>query len=127
MASVKWIAAVLLFLGGPLCCINFYLSFLRYPFFLFSGGKKEEYRWVSGIPFFGSFIVAGALWAGFLWENPWCLATTIILIIIDTGGIHWFVISMILAYRQERADTKKTLLRWDTKEKRSRQNTETGD
>lgn len=47
---MKWIMTALLVLGGLLCGLNFYLSFLRYPVHRMMGKKKEEYRGVSGIP-----------------------------------------------------------------------------
>ncbi len=84
---MKWMATALLIFGGLLCCLNFYLSFLRYPVHRLTGKKKEEYKWVSGIPVFGSLFVALSLLA--LWQTPWVLVMSIILILIDTGGIHW--------------------------------------
>ena len=89
---MKWIMTALLVLGGLLCCINFYLSALRYPVHRMMGGKKEEYRWVSGIPVFGSLFVGISLFK--LWKPPWLLALGVVLILIDTGGLHWFAGTM---------------------------------
>jgi hypothetical protein len=51
--------------------------------------KKEEYRWVSGLPVVGSLFVAISLLS--FWQSPWLLALGIFLILIDTGGLHWFL------------------------------------
>jgi hypothetical protein len=82
--------------GGFVCCVNFYLSFLRYMVHRMMGVKKEEYRWVSGIPVFGSLFVAISLFK--FWQSPWLLALGISLIVIDTGGLHWLVGTIF--YRQ---------------------------
>ena len=77
--KMKWIAAVLLALGGLMCGLNFYLSFLRYPIHRLAGGTKDNYKWVSGAPVFGSVFVALSL----------------VVILIDTGGLHWFAAAML--------------------------------
>jgi len=84
---MKWIMTALLGIGGLVCCLNLYLSFLRYPVHRMMGKKKEDYRWSSGIPVFGSLFVAISLFK--FWQPPWLLATAIVLILIDTGGLHW--------------------------------------
>jgi hypothetical protein len=85
------------FVGGWLCALNFYLSFLRYPVHRMRGMPKESYRWVSGIPVFGSAFVALSLIR--LHSFSLVLISGIVLIAIDTGGIHWFVGSMIYQAR----------------------------
>jgi hypothetical protein len=52
------------------------------------GKKKEAFRWSSGIPVFGSLFVAISL-IGFR-QPPWLFAAAVVLILIDTGGFHWF-------------------------------------
>jgi hypothetical protein len=52
------------------------------------GGKRENFRWDSGIPIFGSLLVAISLFK--FWQTPWLLALAIVLILVDTGGLHWF-------------------------------------
>ena len=79
----------LLILGGFICCLNFYLSFLRYPIHKMVGGKKDNYKGVSGFPLIGSLFVAISL---FRYSHiTWIFVTAMILIAIDTGGIHWFL------------------------------------
>ncbi len=85
---MNWMMMILLVTGGLICLLNFYLSVLRYPIHRLRGGKKEEYKWASGIPMFGSLMVAISLIK--FWQPTWLLITAIVLILIDTGGIHWF-------------------------------------
>jgi len=81
------IAAYMLFcLGGLICFVNFYLSFLRYPLYKL---LNKEYKFVSGFPVFGSMFVVISLI--FLWREPWILIPGLTLIAIDTGGLHWFL------------------------------------
>ncbi|MCD4726956.1 MAG: hypothetical protein K8R46_04810 [Pirellulales bacterium] len=89
MTIMKWVAVGLFVLGGFICCVNFYLSFLRYPIHRLRGGTRESYKWVSGVPLFGSFFVALSLLK--FWSQPYPCAIAIILILIDTGGLHWFL------------------------------------
>ena len=84
---------ILFCLGGLICAVNFYLSFLRYPIFLLRGGRKSEFQWISGSPFIGSLSVAVGLAA--LYETRWVLITGLVLILIDTGGLHWFLGTML--------------------------------
>lgn len=90
---MKLIATTLLISGGFICCLNFYLSFLRYPLHRWAGKKKDEYRWSSGVPLLGSLFVLLSLLAR--WQTPWISIVSILLILIDTGGIHWFAATMI--------------------------------
>jgi hypothetical protein len=83
------IALCLLILGGLICCLNFYLSFLRYPIHRVSGGEKDNYKWYSGLPVIGSLFVAISLLT--YWQTTSIFIVAIILIAIDTGGIHWFL------------------------------------
>ena len=89
-AIISWAGFII---GGCLCVLNFYLSFLRYPVHRLRGMPKESYRWVSGIPLFGSAFVALSL-LHLLSSSP-ILAAGIVLIAIDTGGIHWFAGTMV--------------------------------
>lgn len=82
----------LLVLGGLICLLNFYLSFLRYPILCARGVSRDEYRHVSCIPLFGSLAVLIALSLGLdgaLRMAAWTL------FVLDTGGPHWFVASLV--------------------------------
>lgn len=83
---LKWL---LFALGACLCALNFYLSFLRYPLYLRRGLPKESYRFVSGIPLFGSLILF--LLASYTSLPPVMFYAAVVLILADTGGIHWAV------------------------------------
>lgn len=98
---MKWIMASIFVLGGLISSLNFYLSFLRYPLHRMRGGKSEGYRWVSGIPLLGSFFVAVSLLR--FWQSPWLFAMAVVLILIDTGGFHWF---LCVLFWQEVLDKK---------------------
>ena len=50
------------------------------------------YRWVSGIPICGSLFVAISLLK--FWHPPWLLTLGVLLILIDTGGLHWLAGTM---------------------------------
>ncbi len=83
------IAYMLFGLGGFFCLLNFYLSFLRYPIYRLSGGDKQEYKWVSGAPVLGSLFVGLSLISHYV--TNWMLISAVALILIDTGGLHWFL------------------------------------
>ena len=92
MNVLTWIAASLLAIGGTVCCINFYLSFLRYPLYRLRRGRKEDYKFVSGFPVVGSLFVGLAMLS--LRQTQWVLVPAIALIVIDTGGLHCFLAMM---------------------------------
>ncbi len=83
----------LLMLGGVICVANFYLSFPRYLLHRLSGGTREDYGWISGVPVFGSLFVAISLVWG--WNSTAWFRAAFVLILIDTGGLHWFAGTMI--------------------------------
>ncbi len=95
------IGACLFVLGALATATNFYLSFLRYPVHRLTGGNREDYHWVSGIPLFGSL---------FLWISAVCLRdfpafswAAIVLSAFDTAGLHWFAGVMLNMYLKGRA------------------------
>lgn len=90
ITCIKWAFFVL---GAFFCVINFYLSFLRYPIYLWRGHQKESYRFISGIPVFGSLIVY--LLLRHMNLPPAMQYVAIGLIAIDTGGIHWAIGNII--------------------------------
>ena len=89
MIYLKLAAWALFAIGGYLCLINFYLSFLRYPIYLWRGHPKESYRFISGIPVFGSLIVYLLLRH---MDMPSAMHYVAMgLIAMDTGGLHWAI------------------------------------
>jgi hypothetical protein len=64
------------------------------------GLPKESYRWVSGFPLLGSLLVALSLIT--LHEVSGLIPVAMALILIDTGGVHWFVGSMIYRWVREK-------------------------
>jgi len=78
----------LLALGGAISVTNFALSFVRIPLLRARGVPRERIRFVSGFPVLGSALVAAALVLGL--ESRAARVAAWILILIDTGGLHWF-------------------------------------
>ncbi len=76
--------------GSLISLLNFYFSFLRYGVYKL---LKRKYKWESGIPLFGSLFLFVSLL--FLYKNPYILILGIALILMDTGGILWFIAIMI--------------------------------
>jgi len=92
------LASLALILGGLVCALNFYLSFCRYPLHRLGGGSPETYRRISGFPLIGSLLVALSLFK--FYDTPWILGVALVLIAIDTGGVHWF--AGVLVYQHLR-------------------------
>ncbi len=88
------IAWILFALGAWLSSLNFYLSFIRYPIHRFCGHPRESYKFVSGIPLIGSLFVALSFACSY--HPTWFNVLRIGLILIDTGGLHWFAFTMLL-------------------------------
>ncbi len=86
-----WIG--LLGLGGAICAVNAYVSFLRYPIHRLRGRTPEEIRRVSGFPVVGSLLVVVSLIG--LWDDAAARTVGLALILIDTGGLHWFAGVMV--------------------------------
>jgi hypothetical protein len=87
-AKAAIVGYVLYVLGGFISCINFYSSFLRYYVYKLTG-KMDKYRFESGIPLFGFLAVIGML---FMPKSFLINFLVFIFLIIDTGGIQWFVV-----------------------------------
>ncbi len=83
---MSWVA---LLVGGALCLLNFYLSWLRYLSHRLRRRSKESYRFASGVPLAGSLLVALSMFG--LRSAAAVLPVAIALIVIDTGGIHWLL------------------------------------
>jgi hypothetical protein len=82
-----WVAFAL---GGLLCLLNFSLP-VRYYYRRWK--KLPDERHVSPIPLIGSLFVFLTLHA--LDVVPVAKVIGWVLILIDVGGIHWFIFSMI--------------------------------
>jgi hypothetical protein len=81
-------------LGTFLTCINFDLAFLRYRRHRRRGGTDEGFKYVSGIPLFGSvflYIAAGLLY----WEYPVIAGAAICMSLFDPWGIPSAVVICI--------------------------------
>lgn len=98
MPSIGWLTlyfflSAAFLMGAYICVLNFYLSFLRYTIYIRNGGAKETYKFVSGIPIFGSLFIF------ILLRNvelpPAIFYLGVLLICIDTGGLHWGIGNMI--------------------------------
>jgi len=76
--------------------LNFYLVFIRFQIHQLKGGSKDDYQWVSGWPIIGSALVAVSLFE--FWGQSWIGYLALILILIDLGGLHWFIGSMVFQY-----------------------------
>jgi hypothetical protein len=87
---------VLYCVGALISGFNFYLSFIRYPLHQFRGGSRENLHRVSGIPVVGSLL----LWMSvffFPHEMKGLVWTALVVSLLDTGGIHWFIVLVILS------------------------------
>lgn len=94
---------VLFGVGALVCLMNCYLSCLRHPLHRIRGGAPEAYRWVSGFPLVGSLLVVTAWLLWLRSEGSAALNVTAwLLALIDTGGIHWFVLVMGVHWVQSR-------------------------
>ncbi|WP_230774081.1 hypothetical protein [Roseiconus lacunae] len=72
--------------------MNFYWTFLRYPIHRLRGGTGDDYRWISAAPLVGSVLVVVTL--PFLDTPSWVWWFGVACAAADTGGIHWFVVTM---------------------------------
>jgi hypothetical protein len=78
-------------LGAIVSVANMYTSFLRYPVHLVLGKSRDSYKYVSGLPLIGGLVLIGA------WLLPpslWLSLATALLMLLDTGGIFWVVVTV---------------------------------
>jgi hypothetical protein len=94
--SIVYVAYPLFLFGTGIACLNFYLSFLAESLHAWWG---KDYRYVSGIPLFGSIAIASAILL--LWNNAVVFWLGILFIAIDTGGLHWYPIAVALHMRNK--------------------------
>lgn len=86
--TIGWIALGLAALVGAR---NFYCGFVRGPLYRWFGW---EYRWDSGLPAIGSLCLIVAL--ACLWDVHWVRIAGAVLAVIDTAGIPWFIVVMVV-------------------------------
>lgn len=80
---------ILLFvIGIPMCLLNIYLSFVRFPLCRFLGWECKN---VSGIPLLP-----------LLRDLPIPFWIGLTVAILDTGGLHWFVGVMLWHHFRQR-------------------------
>jgi hypothetical protein len=85
------LASILFGLGAILSLLNFYLSFVR-PI-VHRLLRRGPYHFVSGIPLFGSLLLLVA-YLVIPHGSPF-RAAALFLALLDTGGIHWFGLTML--------------------------------
>lgn len=78
-------------LGAVVSIVNMYTSYLRYPVHRLLGKSRDSYKHVSGLPLIGGFVLIGA-WL--LPQSLWLSLVTALLMLLDTGGISWFVVTV---------------------------------
>ena len=88
---LAWFGYALFGLGAVVSSVNFYLSFLRYPLFILRGRSRDDFRFVSGLPMIGMFVIPGLALAP---ASPWLSIASLALLLADTGNIPWFVVSV---------------------------------
>jgi hypothetical protein len=109
MGMWRTIGGILTIGGGAFCWLNFYLSFIRYPLHRLRGQPRETFRWTSGIPLIGSLCVVAGL---VLMKVSGALPSTALLalalasVALDTGGIHWFIGTMVWWWLKERRQSR---------------------
>lgn len=80
-------------LGALIVVLNLYLAWIYAPVtWHLSRRNGQPYKHVSGIPLFGSlFIAISCVW---MWGTPFWRWTSIVLMLVDHGGLHWFFVTM---------------------------------
>ena len=90
------VAIVLGAVGTCISCLNFYLSFIRFPLHRLRGRPRDEFHWVSGFPVIGSLLLVIA--AANLTAWPILMWSVLIVSLFDTGGLHWFAAAMLFRW-----------------------------
>lgn len=91
---MSWIALSLVSVGGAIAILNFYLSFLAAPLHRVRHGRPPA-RVASGFPLIGS---ASLLIGASIASSGAATVVALVLVVLDTGGPHWFVGTMIARY-----------------------------
>jgi hypothetical protein len=104
VSEVKILGYMLFAVGFFICSFNFYLSFIHYWVYYLLG-KEDRYQWSSGFPVFGSLFLLVSL---AMFSPPWWLVVLgIIACLLDTGGLHWFVFSVLWYNKSEDQDSQR--------------------
>ena len=83
--------------GALISCLNFYVSFLRFPISKVYGLECKN---ISCIPVVGSLLLIVS--AAFLSDSPILFWGGLIIALLDTGGLHWFAGILSWRYLQGR-------------------------
>jgi hypothetical protein len=73
--------------------LNVYLSWIRPAIHFLVQGSMTRYRFASGIPAIGTFLILTGGLLGF--GNRTTALTGIVLLLLDTGGLPWFVVATL--------------------------------
>ena len=95
----SWMLAVIFAPGALFALLNFFFSFVRYPLHRCFGRSRETYRHLSGLPGVGTVATALATCAA--WGDARAVIVAAALCVLDTGGMPWFMISVIGASFRE--------------------------
>ncbi|MEQ8765457.1 MAG: hypothetical protein RL885_16125 [Planctomycetota bacterium] len=101
---IVWILGWIVWIFGAfICVVNFYLTFLRYPIIQAKGKCRDDYRFISGVPLFGSTFVIFA-WVFWIRHEGSLLldVATWSLAVFDTGGIHWLLAMEVWQWLEDR-------------------------
>ncbi|MDT7778120.1 MAG: hypothetical protein QOC99_632 [Acidobacteriota bacterium] len=92
---MKVVGFIICGFGALITLVNFYSSYVSYPLHRLIS-KDKPFTYSSPVPIVGSLL----LWLGAIWLRSagsvgwrWLL----VLSLLDTGGIHWFLLLMVLA------------------------------
>ena len=80
-------------LAGYFCALNFYITFFRFRVHRWRGLPSESFKFISGIPILGSLVLY--LLVRYTPLPPALYYVGIVLICLDTGGIHWGVANLL--------------------------------
>jgi hypothetical protein len=79
--------------GAFICVVNFYTSWLAYPVHKFIFKRTEKFQFSSGFPLLGSLFIVLSL--TFYQYSMFVFWAGVTLALLDTGGVHWFVGTLI--------------------------------
>jgi len=99
LANLAHVIGAMLFGFAALIAVtNFHLSFVRPLYFRW---KKKEYKFISGLPAIGTIAL---IFSGFLLPpNLYLACSALLLVVLDTGGLPWFAVIMLVEWLRGRA------------------------